>query len=92
VVIIDQHALHERVMFETLLERVGRNGPLESQRMLTPAVVDADRGRCSRWTSRWRRCFDRLGIEAEAMGPRSSAVHAFPTFLLIERGSSRARS
>ena len=43
IVIIDQHALHERVMFEKLLERLNRgNGVLESQGMLTPIVVDAE--------------------------------------------------
>ncbi|MCA9283179.1 MAG: hypothetical protein KDA30_14190, partial [Phycisphaerales bacterium] len=38
VVIIDQHALHERVMFERLRRDVAR-GPLESQRLLMPATV-----------------------------------------------------
>src|SRR5208282_1627017 len=35
MIIIDQHALHERVMYEELRWRLGR-GPLESQRLLIP--------------------------------------------------------
>ena len=38
VIIIDQHALHERIMFSTLLERV-TDGTLDPQRMLAPVVV-----------------------------------------------------
>ena len=39
LVIIDQHALHERVMFERLKRRLDERGELESQRFLLPEVV-----------------------------------------------------
>lgn len=40
LVLIDQHALHERVMFQTLLARLeAGGGRLESQALLTPAVA-----------------------------------------------------
>ncbi|HXE51950.1 MAG TPA: DNA mismatch repair endonuclease MutL, partial [Tepidisphaeraceae bacterium] len=39
LVIIDQHALHERIMYEELLGRLQR-GPLESQRLLIPLPVN----------------------------------------------------
>lgn len=74
IVIIDQHALHERVMFEKLLERLDRgNGVLESQGMLTPIVVDAEPRQVDALDD-LKPLFDRLGIEAEAMGPRSVGV------------------
>lgn len=88
MVIIDQHALHERVMFEKLLDRVMGNAdragiPLESQRLLMPAVIKADTRRIEALEA----CridgglFSRIGLMAEQVGPDSIAVHAFPTFL-----------
>ena len=79
VVIIDQHALHERAMFEHLLERV-RAGPLESQRLLTPAVVPATPAQVGK-LDELHPLLTTLGIQAEPLGPRSVGVHAFPTFL-----------
>lgn len=85
IVIIDQHALHERVMFEKLLDRLDRGGgALESQGLLTPAVVEAGPRQVDR-LDELAPLFSRLGIEAVAMGPRSVGVRAFPT-LLLERG------
>ena len=40
VLFIDQHALHERILFEQLRERF-RSGPLETQRLLVPEPVAA---------------------------------------------------
>lgn len=87
VVIIDQHALHERVMFEYLLERVNDRG-LESQRLLAPAVVKASPIAIER-LGELKGLLTRLGLEAEAMGPTTVAVHAFPTFL-FDRGVDEA--
>ena len=79
ILIIDQHALHERVMFEQLRERVlARN--LESQRLLMPAIVNAGPKRQALLES-LKPLLDKIGIEAEPMGPDTVAIHAFPTFL-----------
>ncbi len=85
IVIIDQHALHERVMFEKLLDRLQRGGgSLESQGLLTPAVVEVEPRQADK-LDELKPLLARLGIEAAAMGPGSVGVHAFPT-LLLERG------
>ena len=88
MVIIDQHALHERVMFEKLRTRV-QAGPLESQTLLTPAVVPAAASRFEA-LEKLSGLLTRLGIEAEAIGPKSIGVRAFPT-LLFERGVDPVR-
>ncbi|MFZ4573158.1 MAG: DNA mismatch repair endonuclease MutL [Phycisphaerales bacterium] len=83
VVIIDQHALHERVMFEYLLERVTR-GQLESQRLLAPVVVPASSRQIERLPE-LAGLLERIGVDAAPLGPHSLGVSAFPSFL-FERG------
>lgn len=79
IVIVDQHALHERVMFEYLISRVG-TGSLESQRMLVPAVVEASPSQIARIDD-LRPLLERIGMTVEGIGPASLGVHSFPTFL-----------
>jgi DNA mismatch repair protein MutL len=83
VLIVDQHALHERVMFELLLARVSQ-GSLESQRLLTPAVVEADAARVERLAD-LAPLLARIGVAAEPLGPRTIGVQAFATFLFERR-------
>jgi len=89
IVLIDQHALHERVMFEKLLARV--TGPaeagesrLETQRLLAPIVVPAAPASVER-LDELAPLLDRLGIDAAPLGPATVAVHSFPS-LLFSRG------
>jgi DNA mismatch repair protein MutL len=91
LIIVDQHALHERVMFEELRRRVlggpgkdGKPAVLESQRLLMPAMIPADTRRQA-MIEELRPLLDRLGIEAEPMGPSTIGVQAFPSFL-FDRG------
>ncbi len=84
LVIVDQHALHERVMFEALLARVTKGdggGALQSQSFLTPLVIEAKPSAVDRLGS-LSELFAKLGIEAEALGPERIGLQAFPTFLL----------
>ncbi len=78
-VIIDQHALHERMMHHILRHRIQRDR-LESQRLLLPenfevteAQVDAIENNAE--------LIAKLGLELTPFGPRTYAIQAFPTFL-----------
>ena len=81
LVIIDQHALHERIMFEELRKRIlDDKVSLESQRLLMPEVIDADDARQAA-LEELSPLLERLGIEASPIGPSQVAVHAFPSLL-----------
>ena len=95
LIIVDQHALHERIMYEELLARVQR-GPLESQRMLIPHTLNASQTQLS-LLNQIQPLLAKLGIEVAPFGPGVVAVHSFPSFLeklepgtfvreLLERG------
>ena len=82
LIVIDQHALHERVMFEKLKQRI-EQGPLESQHLATPSFVSVDPLAVAA-TETLAPLFERLGIDVRPAGPRSVGIHAFPS-LLFER-------
>jgi len=84
IVIVDQHALHERAMFAAFLDRLDR-GALESQRLLVPLVIERS-AREIEILGEIAPLLARLGIEARPFGPRSVAVDAVPT-LLHSRGA-----
>lgn len=79
LIIIDQHALHERVLYEQFRERLV-SGPLESQRLLIPETVEVSSEQMSA-AEQHRGLFARLGVELDAFGPNVLAVQAFPVAL-----------
>ena len=86
MLIIDQHALHERIVYEDLLARLNR-GTLESQRLLLPEVVDVSSTQAS-LLEQVQPLLAKLGIEVNEFGPGQVAVHSFPSFLeKLEPGS-----
>jgi DNA mismatch repair protein MutL len=79
ILIVDQHALHERVLFEQLMSRL-EAGPLESQRRLAPITVDLTDAEMAAAETH-QEALARLGIEVEPLGPRSVGIHSFSTIL-----------
>jgi DNA mismatch repair protein MutL len=78
-VIIDQHALHERMLYETLRRRVQREH-LESQRLLLPETFQITDGQAAAIEAN-AELISRLGIELVPFGPRTYAIQAFPSLL-----------
>ena len=79
VVIVDQHALHERAMFSMFMDRL-QSGALESQRLLVPIILERS-AREVEILGEIAPLLDRLGIVARAFGPRSIAIDGVPTLL-----------
>ena len=78
-VIIDQHALHERMIHETLRQKVRRDR-LESQRLLLPESLEVTQAQADAIDNN-AELLASLGIELAPFGPKSYAVQAFPTLL-----------
>ena len=83
VVLVDQHALHERAMFAMFMDRLQR-GPLESQRLLVPVIIECS-ARSVGALAEIAPLLARLGVVARAFGPRSIAIEAIPTLLHSRR-------
>ena len=78
-IIVDQHALHERVMYEDLCNRV-RNDKIESQRLLIPQSFELSDSQAALLEEN-AEMIERLGIELVPFGPKTMAVQAFPSLL-----------
>src|SRR5688500_1434294 len=88
--IIDQHVAHERVLFERIMEKL-TNEPLESQRLLIPAVIDlpaADRAALIAKSE----ALSRFGFEIEEFGGDSIKVTAMPALLPVNECEAALRA
>jgi DNA mismatch repair protein MutL len=79
MVVIDQHALHERILYEELRLRIERGG-VESQRLLVPEPVDLDPSEASAVLER-REVLAALGLEVEDSGNGTVLVGSVPAML-----------
>jgi DNA mismatch repair protein MutL len=87
IAIIDQHVAHERVLFERVLQRLTA-GPLESQRLLAPMIIDLPPASQQALVSRAAE-LERLGYEIEPFGETTIRVSAVPALLSVD-GSAKA--
>ena len=79
LVVIDQHALHERILYEQLRDRVLK-GVLESQRLLVPEPVTLTATEAAAVLEA-RELLAQLGIEVEAFGGDTILVSSYPAML-----------
>jgi DNA mismatch repair protein MutL len=79
VAIIDQHVAHERVLFESVVEKL-TSGRLESQRLLTPILIDLSPAQ-RQALAQHAETLDRFGLEIEAFGGSSVRLSAVPAIL-----------
>src|SRR5262249_30352011 len=79
MLVIDQHALHERILFEQLKARL-RSGPLETQRLLIPEPVDLTAEQAAR-TLEAREELAALGLGVDDFGGGTVLVTSYPSLL-----------
>ena len=83
LVMIDQHAAHERIMFEKLLgEAKGGNAP--TQALLLPQTLELPQPMCT-LLLRSRKLFERLGFDIEPMGSNTVMLNGLPASMPTRR-------
>lgn len=84
--LIDQHAAHERILYEKMLDAEA-NGTIVSQALLEPAVVQLPPWQASALEENMP-ILKHLGFEIEEFGPSAFRVVAMPA--IFEKGSPAA--
>jgi DNA mismatch repair protein MutL len=79
IAIIDQHVAHERVLFELVMEKL-TSGALESQRLLTPIVLELSPAQRQALAEN-AAVLERFGLEVEDFGGDSVRLSAVPALL-----------
>jgi len=76
LVLVDQHAAHERVAFEAIAERAARGAPA-SEPLLLPYTIELDAEDADRF-ERSRAALAEAGLDAEPFGERAYRIAATP--------------
>jgi DNA mismatch repair protein MutL len=79
IVIVDQHAAHERLVYERMKKALA-NGGVARQPLLIPEVVDLDPSEVTRVAGRAAELAE-LGLVIEAFGPDAVMVREVPAML-----------
>lgn len=79
MVVVDQHALHERILYEQLRLRV-EQGKLESQKLLVPEPVDLTAAEAAA-VLEFQEVLAKIGIEVEAFGGDTVLMTSYPAML-----------
>jgi DNA mismatch repair protein MutL len=79
MLVIDQHALHERILFEQLKRRL-RAGTLEAQRLLIPEPVELTAEQAAR-TLEHKDALAEMGLGVEDFGGGTVLLTSYPTLL-----------
>jgi DNA mismatch repair protein MutL len=78
LVVVDQHAAHERIVYEKL--KAGMSNGMASQLLLVPEIIDLPEEAVNRLVA-FAKDFETLGLELEAFGPGAVAVRGTPSLL-----------
>ena len=79
LVLVDQHAAHERILFEELRRRMEEKGA-PSQRLLLPQVIELA-PRDAEWIERNLATLQKMGLGVEEFGRHTFKLESLPPFL-----------
>ncbi len=79
LMIVDQHALHERILYQQIRSRVN-SGAIPRQKLLVPELVKVSSDDMEQ-LDRVRESLDRAGVELEPFGPQTVAIHSLPALI-----------
>ncbi|MEZ6075781.1 MAG: hypothetical protein R3C56_08905 [Pirellulaceae bacterium] len=79
MVVVDQHALHERILYEQLRQKVDSHS-LESQRLLVPEPLDLTAAEAAA-AARLLELLAQIGIEIEPFGGDTVLMTSYPAML-----------
>ncbi len=89
IIVVDQHAAHERLTHERLREQF-LSGRIVAQRLLVPDVVNLSRTSVEQLLT-YQVILERLGVEIEIFGRDSILVRALPSLLGTPESSNLLR-
>jgi DNA mismatch repair protein MutL len=79
LIVVDQHAAHERIVYEKLKAAIERNG-VQRQLLLIPDIVELDEATVEKLVSRATE-LEKFGLIIESFGPGAVAVRETPSLL-----------
>ena len=80
LVLLDQHAAHERILFEQMLARLEQNGVTPSQKLLLPETIELP-PRDAQFLREQLTALTRLGVGLSEFGERTFLLDALPPFV-----------
>ncbi len=82
LVLLDQHAAHERILFEQMLNRLEQQGAAYSQKLLLPETVELS-VRDAHFLREQLPMLTRLGVGLSEFGERTFLLDALPPFVKV---------
>jgi DNA mismatch repair protein MutL len=82
LVLLDQHAAHERILFEQMLTRLEQKQQADSQKLLLPETVELS-ARDSNFIREQLPTLTRLGVGLAEFGERTFLLDALPPFVKV---------
>jgi DNA mismatch repair protein MutL len=82
LVLLDQHAAHERILYEQMLNRLEQNGSTPSQKLLLPETIELP-PRDAHFLREQLAALSRLGVGLSEFGERTFLLDALPPFVKV---------